>query len=122
MMMMMILIARRASSSSKGLEMKNIFILFFPQKIRKNCHEKERACPRKYVSEREREREKVSQTLKPLTHAPFVLVDAVILLLLLLLLSRDRTLLNYETRVDFNHSTTLFKLAELLSDMASSVS
>ena len=122
MMMMMILIARRASSSSKGLEMKNIYPFFSRKDTQKLPQKGERACPRKYVSEREREREKVFQTLKPLTHAPFVLVDAVILLLLLLLLRRDRTLLNYETRVDFNHSTTLFKLAELLSDMASSVS
>lgn len=75
------------------------------------------------IGEKKRERESISNSETPNNNT--------LRLFLLMLLyyyyycyyySRARTLLNYETRVDFNHSTTLFKLAELLSDMASSVS
>ena len=76
----------------------------------------------KYVKQREREREKVFQTLKPNTLRLLLLLMRMLLLLLLLLLLFAIERFYYETRVDFNHSTTLFKLAELLSDMASSVS
>jgi len=80
----------------------------------------------KYVTERKREREKVFQTLKPntlrLLLMMLMLMMMMLLLLLLLLLLFAIERFYYETRVDFNHSTTLFKLAELLSDMASSVS
>jgi hypothetical protein len=93
MMMMMILIARaRLLRKVWFWNLKNIFILFFRKDTQKMANTRT-----KYVKQREREREKVFQTLKPNT-LRFVVVDDVddddaVITITIAITIRDRTLL-----------------------------